>query len=114
MKSILKLLGSFALMFVLAFLIGMPAFAQETAEVVQEVVQPTYLDKVLGFIGASGSVVAALIMMAEFLMRAFPSKKPLSLLIPAAYALHGISKIAGFLGMLADKMIEIANNVKPK
>jgi hypothetical protein len=91
--------------------LGERAYAQEApAPAAEEVAEPNYLDKILAALAASGGLLGGLMIVFEMLMRAFPSKKPLSLLIPARYALSGLATIMKFLADVCDKLINIAQN----
>lgn len=88
-------------------------FAQEVSQVAAEVVKaPTFLDGVLKWMAdnLSAPVVSGVVIVAEILLRVFPSSKPLSVLIPIRYACQKVSIILGVLGDIVDKLIVSANN----
>lgn len=91
-----------------------PAVEAPTA-VIQEAAAPTaptFLDAILNWIAGSGAFMTALAMVFEFLMRLYPTKKPLSLLIPVKYVAVSLGAIFSFLGNFVDVLIEKANSVK--
>lgn len=80
--------------FILAVLfLAFPALAQEAAATPA----PDLLDKALALIDKSTAMVAGFLAVCEVLLRAFPSKKPLSLLVPAKRIIDGLVKILNFL-----------------
>jgi hypothetical protein len=52
---------------------------------------PTYADKLIELLKKSGAVVAGFLVVAEIAMRAFPTKNPLSILLPLKYALDSLA-----------------------
>jgi len=90
-------------------LIPMIAFGQDA------VPAPTFLDGVIKFISElSPSLIAGLLVVVEFILRATPSVKPLSILVPAKYACQGLAFILEWAAGLLDKLIIVAQNTKPK
>ena len=101
-----------ALNLVLFALVILPAvvLAQAAAPAVAE---PTYLDGVLKFLqNLSPAVVTAVVAGLEFLLRAFPTSKALSLLIPVRYAVKSLGAILTVLAGFLDQIVQAANNVK--
>lgn len=95
--------------------VGGPEAGGVRAEAVEgETAEPTWFDKILVALGASSGIVAGLVMLFEFFLRLFPSKKPLSLLIPARYAFVSLASIFTFLGSVATALINSAQNSQEK
>jgi len=84
-----------------------------TMTVFAQTAPPTYLDSALKAIGLSGGTVASILVVFELILRAVPTAKPLSVLIPVQYAFAGFGAILSFLGDLTNKLIGVANNVQP-
>lgn len=84
--------------------------AQSAPAAEAEVAQPSYLDKLMAMLAGAGGLVGGLVIVFEMLMRAFPSKKPLSLLIPARYFCNAMSVILKFVADVMDKLINVAQN----
>lgn len=80
------------------------------APVADESADPTWFDKILGFIAGSGGLIAALGIGLEVLFRLIPSKKPLSILRPARYACVSLATIFTFLGNLLTIALNAAQN----
>lgn len=76
--------------------------------------QPAFLDGILKAMdGISPAMVSGLLILAEVIFRMIPSAKPLSILVPVKYAMVGVAKILNFIGDMLQKLIDVANNVKP-
>jgi uncharacterized membrane protein (UPF0136 family) len=74
---------------------------------------PTYLDAILAYLqNLSPAVVTGVLVLVEFALRAWPSAKPLSVLVPVRYGLSGVSVIASWAAAFVDKVIIVAQNSK--
>lgn len=75
---------------------------------------PTWFDKVLAALAASGGLLAGLALIFEIVLRIFPSKKPLSVLIPVRYACVSLAAIFTLIGNFATTLINTAQNAEQK
>lgn len=86
-----------------------PSGSQDAAQV-SAPAEPTWADKILAFISSSGTLVSGLVIVFEIVVRAFPSKNPLSLLVPARYAAASLASIFAFLANLLGLLVNSAQN----
>lgn len=98
-------------------ILGTKAYAQAaTAEapVLENVDAPKYFDKLIELLKSSAALVAGLVVAFEVALRAFPTVKPLSLLVPLKYAVDSLLYILGWLSNLLVSLINVANKSKQK
>lgn len=84
------------------------------AEIAVEEKQPEYLDKIIETLKGAGGVIAGVLVAFEFLLRVFPSVRPLSILIPVKYFVDGLAVILGLLSNFLVSLINVANKSKEK
>lgn len=77
-------------------------------------VPPTTFDKILEAIKNSGGIVAGLLVLFEIVVRIFPSKSPLSILVPVKYFVDSFATILLWLSNLLVSLINIANKSQVK
>lgn len=110
MKSIQKWIGAMisVAFLTIVFTIGFAAIAQEAVPPV-----PTFMDPLLHLLGSLSSGWKSTIMglVLEGAVRLWPTKNPLSLLIPAKYAVDALIVILQWVsGTVLAKAIKVANN----
>jgi len=98
--------------FVLVLCFGVLAFGQDAAEAVTEVVAPTFLDGILGWLDANTGLIAMAVGLGEALLRLFPTKKALSILVLVKYVAHGLSVILEVVANVAEKLTQTGNITK--
>lgn len=83
-------------------------------EIKSEEKEPKYFDKIIETLKGAGGVIAGIVVAFEFLLRVFPTVKPLSVLLPVKYFVDGLAIILGLISNFLVSLINVANKSKEK
>lgn len=82
---------------------------------VKDPAAPNFLDKLLEAIKNSGGIVAGALVVVEIFLKLFPSKKPLSILVPVKYCVDSLITILSWLSnAVLIPVINLANKSEEK
>lgn len=76
------------------------------------VVAPTFLDGILKFLTSTSGLTTGVVVAAELAMRLFPSKNPLSFLVPAKYIVSSLVSILTWIQQLLMTLINAGQNTQ--
>jgi CBS domain containing-hemolysin-like protein len=101
------ILGMLALM---GIVLAQEAVIVDAIEVSESIPGESLFELILSAIEGAGKQVAIIAIVLEFVLRAIPSKKPLSVLIVVAQVVHFLARIFEALSKFLDRLLQ---NVKP-
>ena len=84
------------------------------AEVVPVAPEKSAIEKVWDFLSSAGGFVAGFVVVFEIFVRAFPTKNPLSILVPVKHFIDVSVLILGWLSNLLVSLINAANKSENK